>query len=414
MIDKINIRALFIMLLPIIVISSCVDNQVNEVIQEYNNIEAQQKIVSEDFARYTATYFANEVSFNYNYMVKGKLLKRKGKQKEVESVLALKDSTKQPALFLVNYKEKGFVIISGDKTANPVLAYSDENSLPKNEEEISDGLGYWLSYNVADITDLREDENYDALEVEKVWKPVLNAYSPDQELYVIEPPDDGCTPSSTVVGPLLQTTWGQADGYNNYAPYLGCSYPYNGNALSGCVATAMAQVIRYHESPYNWYNWNSMPNGSGNNAVSELMVDAGNVVGMNWGCNSSYTTGTGDIAPALRNTFGYNSATQINYEGTNNYNDVRDDLDDGLPVIFSGCGKAYVFGIPYPKDCHAWVAEGYHRYTTCPGGMTTTHLFFYMNWGWQGNYNGYYAFNNFHPGSSDYDYKSKVIINIEP
>jgi len=107
MIDKINIRALFIMLLPIIVISSCVDNQVNEVIQEYNNIEAQQKIVSEDFARYTATYFANEVSFNYNYMVKGKLLKRKGKQKEVESVLALKDSTKQPALFLVNYKKMG-------------------------------------------------------------------------------------------------------------------------------------------------------------------------------------------------------------------------------------------------------------------------------------------------------------------
>lgn len=134
---------------------------------------------------------------------------------------------------------------------------------------------------------------------------------------------------------------------------------------------------------------------------------------MNWGCSSSGAYDD-DIAPALRNTFGYNISTQIGYEGTNNYNDVQDDLDDGFPVIFSGCGKEYTFGVPHPVDCHAWVGDGYHEYTTCPGGMATTSLYFHMNWGWTGSYNGYYAFNNFNPGSSDYDYKSKVIINIKP
>ncbi|MEX2364683.1 MAG: C10 family peptidase, partial [Balneolaceae bacterium] len=157
--------------------------------------------------------------------------------------------------------------------------------------------------------------------------------------------------------------------------------------------------------------WNSMPNTSGSNTISELMYDAGTVVGMDWGCDASGAS-EDDIVPALRNTFGYNSATQIGYAGTNNYNDVRDDLNDGLPVIFTGYEKDYVLGFPVKGEGHAWVSDGYRSGTLCPYG--DTYLSFHMNWGWTGSYNGFYAFNNFHPGSSDYDYKSKVIINIEP
>lgn len=413
MIDKINIRALFIILLPIIVISSCVDNQVNGVIQEDNNIEAQQKLVSEDLAIYTAAYFANEVNFSYQNLTEGVISKRKGESKDVENVFTLTDKNQNAALYLINYEGGGFVVISGDKTIDPILAYSDKNYLPSSKnEEIPGGLAIWLTNNVISIEQKREEGNFTAeSDMDREWKLILNSDPNNTVAYSIEPDDPGCTPTSSSVSPLLQTTWGQADGYNNYAPYLGCSYPYNGRAYSGCVATAMIQVIRYHESPYNWYNWSAMPNTYGNNAVSELMHDAGASAGMDWGCNAS-SAQNDDIVPALRNTFGYNSATQIGYDGTSNYNDVRDDLDEGLPVIFTGFEKEYVLGFPVPGEGHAWVADGYVAGRLCPSG--NSYLKFHMNWGWNGSYNGYYAFNNFNPGSSDYDFKSKVIVNIEP
>lgn len=153
------------------------------------------------------------------------------------------------------------------------------------------------------------------------------------------------------------------------------------------------------------------PNSSGANEVSQLMYDMGAWVSMDWGCNASGADDD-DMEPALHN-LGYNSANQINYENTNNYDDVRDNLDEELPVLFSGCGKEFIMGIPRPVDCHAWVADGYLSGTLCPSG--NTYLKFHMNWGWtNGSYNGYYSLSNFNPGNSDYDYKSKVIIDIEP
>lgn len=59
---------------------------------------------------------------------------------------------------------------------------------------------------------------------------------------------------------------------------------------------------------------------------------------------------------------------------------------------------------------HAWVGDGYSRGKVCPSGDYYTSI--HMNWGWNGTYNGYYAFNNFNPGDSEYNRNSEVVIQI--
>ncbi|MBN2732561.1 MAG: C10 family peptidase, partial [Balneolaceae bacterium] len=225
-------------------------------------------------------------------------------------------------------------------------------------------------------------------------------------------PIGGCEEWHYSNGPLLETTWGQADGYNNSTPFLNCDYPYNGRAYTGCVATAIAQIIRYHEYPNN-YNWTAMPNDNGSNEVSELMFDIGEAVDMDYGCDAS--SADNDVyEPTLENDFNYATSTdKIDYDGTSNYDVVIDELENERPVIFRGNKKGYIIGIfPYPESGHAWVADGYQHDFYCDTGVS--YLSFYMNWGWDGNYNGWYGFNDFTPGNASFDYNSEVIVGIQP
>lgn len=189
MIDKINIRALFIILLPILVISSCADNQVNGVIQEDNKVEAQQKLVSEDLVIYTATYFANEVNYSYKNLTEGVISKRKGESKEVENIFTLTDKNQNAALYLINYEGGGFVVISGDKTIDPILAYSDKNYLPSSKnEEMPGGLSVWLTKNVNSIEQKRVEGNFIAEnDIDREWKLILNSDPNNTVTYIIEP-----------------------------------------------------------------------------------------------------------------------------------------------------------------------------------------------------------------------------------
>src|SRR5690606_56312 len=100
--------------------------------------------------------------------------------------------------------------------------------------------------------------------------------------------------AATVVqyGPLLKTLWGQGVPYNDKVTKTGCSNYSNGRAPTGCVATAIAQVARYHAYPSTKYKWSIMPNrlwasdkgSNGANEVAKLMKDIGDWVGMDYGC----------------------------------------------------------------------------------------------------------------------------------
>lgn len=105
----------------------------------------------------------------------------------------------------------------------------------------------------------------------------------------------------------MQTTWGQGCGYNLELETLNCTLPC-GKAYTGCVATAMAQIMRYHQHPTS-FSWNSMTNNSGNFPIALLMKDIGKNVGMDYKCDGSSSADTENVvANVFKSKYGYSSA----------------------------------------------------------------------------------------------------------
>lgn len=217
-----------------------------------------------------------------------------------------------------------------------------------------------------------------------------------------------CNDEFYQVGPLLKTSWDQGCSYNNL---LGdCSNSYCNKQLTGCVATAMSQIMKYKHKP-NSYNWNNMPLTYGTIDTQNLMKDVGNAVGMNYGCGSSSANST-DIAPAFNN-LGYNASYTSNYT----HSRVLQQLDWGNPVILTGGRKKDNISWNMYTDGHAWVCDGYQYIDikTIPcDGTSIGYVFLHMNWGWGGQYNTWFTAHNFNPGTHTYNYGNCIIDHITP
>ena len=241
--------------------------------------------------------------------------------------------------------------------------------------------------------------------------------------------DDADEPYSAV-GPLLGTQWSQKPLYNNECPMYGTT-----RCVTGCMATAMAQVMRYWRYPamgqgthsyeesnfgtltVNYgaatYNWNNMPRVlNGHSSVDEvaevakLMYHSGVSVNMAYGTGASGTM-TSYVPIALRDYFRYDAGV---------HEIVKDTIEDriwdiimygeiasGRPVIYSGSNQ---------EDMgHAFVLDGYDNTGS-----------YHVNWGWCGNFDGYYAIGGFNPTGSgtggntnnDYNYYNSAIVGIQP
>lgn len=250
--------------------------------------------------------------------------------------------------------------------------------------------------------------------------------------------------SETVeIKPLLSTNWGQGQGYNNFSPDISCKGIIK-KGYTGCVATAVAQVMRYHEFPKN-YKWSIMPNeisysntnSQGANEIAKLMRQIGISVGMSYECDGSGAQ-TSLAANALVKNFGY--ATLIKFM---EYNPdiVALELKNNRPVILTGAtGKSeedfWIFKRTSYSGGHAWVCDGYREvlYKTVYNEGTryeTTNTrsggkYFHMNWGWDGagtesnlNNDGWFKYDNFNVKLSNgkslnYKYKRNMIIEIKP
>ncbi|RLJ76842.1 C10 family peptidase [Pedobacter alluvionis] len=334
----------------------------------------------------------------------------------------------KPSYYIINYSNGGFVIISGDKRLDPVLAFSETSNFNLNSSATPSGLIAWLSNMDERIKNLRKGITTIDKKVAKMgqlmWKKnEVMGFNPDPDpSQFANCTQEGMYSSeSTYKGPYLSTTWGQTGGYNDNSPNIGCG---NGQLPpTGCVATSMAQIMRYYQKP-STYNWSSMANNFPTSETARLMRDAGNSVNMDYGCLGSSAV-TSKTANAFINTFGYASAQFQDY----NYNVVVAEINGQHPVILSG-GKNdgwWIFG-SY-ADGHAWVCDGllemknyqctktYTPFSSTPILMKqerSTYLYLHMNWGWQGQYDGYYAFNNFNPDSYTFNYKRGMVTNIRP
>lgn len=225
------------------------------------------------------------------------------------------------------------------------------------------------------------------------------------------------TTRDTAVGPLMTTTWSQAPLYNWQCPY---SITDSNYAVTGCVATATAQIMKYWNHPAvgrgshtympsgfvsqtavfdtTYYDWAHMPNSLGPfsseeeiDAVAQLMHHVGIAVEMNYGVHSSgaSTIDYGDVNKpssenALKTYFRYNqalfSASRADYSNAEWDSLLTNELNASRPILYSGNDS---------DGGHAFVIDGYDSL-----GL------YHVNWGWGGHCDGYYTFDNLSPTGS--------------
>lgn len=229
-----------------------------------------------------------------------------------------------PVYYIFNFSDnQGFVIISSDFRAFPILAYSNRGYFNHEEAITNPGINSYLISYKSYINSIREIGSVFTNELANIWHdtgldgstlPSICVYEPDapsncgeEEHYTSDDLDSETDPILHEWGPLLDTEWGQDNGYDASAPLLG---PDDCRAKTGCVATAMAQIIKYWEHP-NHYDYSKMPNTDPSTEIANLMRDCGDEVDMDWGCDISNAS-TSDAAQVLKNVFGFSN--DISYE----------------------------------------------------------------------------------------------------
>lgn len=234
--------------------------------------------------------------------------------------------------------------------------------------------------------------------------------------------------ASDSVGPVLgDIEFDQGDPYNRKCPYLN-----NGRAITGCVATAMAQIMTYYQYPavgtgtvtytgtggaqtYNFadhpFNWSNIlhtyKNGSFTSAqadaVAELMLACGASVNMNYNTNESGAHSQ-KVLPALRDYFGYDASIGWVHDATDEIiatawvARLKMEANAKRPVYYAGSTQT---------SGHAFVIDGYKI-----EGETT---YFHVNWGWNGAHNGWFLITRLKPQSENYSlYSNDMVYNIFP
>lgn len=250
-----------------------------------------------------------------------------------------------------------------------------------------------------------------------------------EDFFVLEHTDN-----TSAVEPLLgNINYDQGTPYNNKCPYLN-----GGRAVTGCVATAMAQVMRYYKYPAHGtgtftytggnagaktinledykFDWDNMlEEYQGNyttiqaDAVATLMLMCGASLSMNYDKDGSGAD-LGKMDGLLKNNFGYskdvrfiNSKNSSNPEETIYYwgeDVVRPELELGHPIIFAGFPAVGQTG-------HCFVVDGYK--------IIDNEYYYHVNWGWGGVGNSYCLLTQLKNGSDNYSgYNLQMVYYIYP
>ncbi|MCR4856723.1 MAG: C10 family peptidase, partial [Bacteroidales bacterium] len=307
-------------------------------------------------------------------------------------------------LFIYNI-DNGFVIVSGDDRVMPVLGYSTEGQFIPQNMPIQ--LQEWLLGYAAEIESVMNTPTFVNSEAAASWSRLG---SPN------------FTPSrygAVVVQPLIQTCWNQSPYYNDLCPLIG-----NERTVTGCVATAMAQMLWYWKYPthgfgsYSYthptcgvqsadfaaatYNYDLMPTSLDNNSsatevfeVAQLMYHCGVSVHMDYGTGGS-SASLASAAYAFNTYFGY-SCTHRERSSVGSdaqwISDIKAELDNARPVLYRGHGN----GVG-----HAFICDGY-----------TVDNYFHFNWGWGCAYqNVYLTLDHIEPGNNQFNDGQAAIFNM--
>jgi hypothetical protein len=361
-------------------LAACQQQENVDLLNTANQLNEVQPEAATTIARNFNTIFAAT-----SFTGKSKKPPLNDKEKTVKEITSFRDETGKAVYYVISYNEGGFVIVSAEKKTMPILAFSQTNIFPINKN-LPDGVKQTMAGYKDAIKKARATASAPDPEIVKEWQRLENTDVVNQlvkkkwssNTKTKSEPVDGPCENSQVYVELATAAWGQRAAWNTQMPQqhtFGCTSMPNGRALTGCVATAMAEVMNFHDYP-NTYNWAAM--GAYQSETARLMRDAANSVNMIYMCGGSGAYGSA-IAPGLVNSFGYSpTASHGSYNLTTITNEI---LTWGRPVIIGGLQAA--------NGGHAWVCDGLYQYFPCDSGGYAPMLF--MNWGWEGIGNGFYS-----------------------
>ena len=307
----------------------------------------------------------------------------------------------------------GWVIVSGDDRTEPVLGYCDKGNF--DPENVPENMQAWLDQYVEEIACLDEGET--------------STYQGEAAT---------TNKAGTPVAPMLSSQWDQGAPFNLQCPKVGSNY-----CVTGCVATAMAQIMYYHKWPSSTsqtipgykqssdtaydmhgttypalstttFNWNIMKDyysssetsatDNSNNAVARLMRYCGQSVKMKYGVSGSGAVPSSEVyvdyfrySPRARKLF------RIDYSYSQWENFILTELRANHPIIYGG--KKHRGG-------HSFVCDGYDG-----------NGYYHFNWGWRGSDDGYFLLTALNPkgggigsavGNNGYMIGNYIIIGLEP
>lgn len=310
----------------------------------------------------------------------------------------------EPAVYIFDRPaSSGYLIVSADDTATPLLGYADSGSFDANN--MPPQLEWWLSEYASQI------DYASANGIKNTYAPIANKKE---------------------IAPLVKTKWNQGTPYNNLCPSVN-----NVKCPSGCVATAMAQVMKFWnypdvgtgrvtatlpsggtgegfinlaQKPFDWNNMIDSYSGydytnEQGNAVATLMQAAGYAAKMNYAPGGSGALSI-NAAISLSKNFKYNPNIQYLqrlYFNASEWNEiVYNELAAGRPILYGGQSTSVG---------HEFVCDGYDG-----------NGYFHFNWGWGGMSDGYFILDALNPNSvgtgggagGGYNSRQDIIIGIQP
>ena len=328
------------------------------------------------------------------------------------------------SIYAFNVDGGGFVIASGDSRALPVLGYSDKGCI--DWDNMPDNMRWWLkSYDEA-MASLSATNDF------------VDGVSQRDHQQTRAP--------KAAIEPMITTKWFQLGPYNHDCPiYDGANPKWRGTrCVTGCVATAMAQMMNYHQWPkstckeipaydletayedskkvwhidglpavtFDWANmtdtYDRQSSKAENKAVSTLMSYCGQSVSTNYTPEAS-SSNSQKVVEALVRYFGYDDSVHVVHRIQYSIDEWEDliysELAAKRPVMYAGYSDL--------SEGHSFICDG------CDSDG-----FFHINWGWSGDNNGYFSlavlnpYNNVSVGASKsrlgYCLSQEAIIGFKP
>ena len=291
-------------------------------------------------------------------------------------------------------KNDGFVVIAGNDLMPEVLGYAEHGNL--DLEKAPDNVRWLFDYYAQVAQSLKNVPADEAAVKRMAVRRRTAAARPELKA-------------------LMNTEWNQDGIYQEHCPEIG-----DKKALTGCVATAMAQVVNFFQWPLNSvreavgylsnkddqtkpqreletlparkFNWFNMSNDD----IAWLMRYCGQSVLMNYNTDES-TSYASSIPGALISVFNYSKAVDLVNRDEFTDEEWEDalykEIELGRPVIYSGFKN---------KKGHTFVLHGYKD------GK------FIINWGWGGFCDGEFALTNLTPNGNDFTEDQNAVVGIQP